>query len=399
MQEKITASTVGKLPTGTYSDPQLQGLRIRVRDGRAAFELRYTFAGRRSSLTIGATPTMGLREARVTAQMLKDCVARGLDPAERFRSLSDRAETGQRERAKTFGEILEPALADIIMVKRWKSPQSEAAWRHTLRDFAGPVLGDIPLDEIGREDVLRVLRPIWETKTETAVRLCGRLETVFNWCKAKGYMTVENPARWHGNISLFLPPPSRVREVVSHAAAPVDAVPDVFAKLWTANGTTGPMAVLFGALTATRVGEFIAARWNEIDRGAMVWTIPAERRKDRKPYPHRVPLNRYTLAVLDRLIRVGDFIFPGSYGEHASIATPLMSLRANGYAFTMHGFRSTFRDWAAIHEKDFVASEKCLMHAVGNKVTAAYLRTDMLETRRPIMLDWAEYCFGKIKLP
>lgn len=399
MQEKITVSNFASLPPGCHKDSQAAGLYIRVREGMATtFMLRYQRDGTRKSVSLGRYPLITLREARSTAILLMQGLARGIDPVSRWKEMTTLPANKVEKKVPTFSEILQPALNDITMVKRWKNVQSEKAWRHTLVDFAEPTLGGMPVNEIGREDILRVLRPIWETKTDTASRLCGRLETVLNWCKAKGYIEGENPARWHGNISLFLPAASAIREVRSHPAPRIDDVPNVFEKMWVAEGRIGPMAVLFGALTATRVGEFIAARWDEINFDDMIWTVPKERRKDRKPYPHRVPLNKFSIAVLERIPRISSYIFPGEVGKHASIATPITCLHAAGFDFTMHGFRSTFRDWAAINEKDFIASEKCLMHSVGNKVTAAYLRTDMLEPRRPIMTEWGQYCFSKVDL-
>jgi integrase len=253
---------------------------------------------------------------------------------------------------------------------------------------------------------LKVLEPIWSTKPETASRLRGRIEQILDWAKVRGYRLGENPARWRGHMDKLLPAKSKVRRVIHHAALPWAALPGFLAIVRVQNGDAAH-ALEFTILTAARTGETIAATWSEIDIGEKVWVIPADRMKGGRE--HRVPLSRRALAILDAMkpaqLQSKDapwpveakFIFGNAtLGQPLSNMALLMLLRRMGRSdLTTHGFRSTFRDWAA-EQTDFPndVAEKALAHVVGSKVEAAYRRGDLFEKRRQLMEDWATFCEG-----
>ena len=264
-----------------------------------------------------------------------------------------------------------------------------------MQTYVLPIIGDIPLDEIGIKEVLSIVEPIWTTKTETASRVLGQLATFLNWANVHGYRSGDNPAQWNGKISMILPSPNKVKEKKHHAAISIEEIPELCQQLW-GNPIQGNLAVLLGILTATRVQEFLDAKWEEFDFDNRIWYMPPERRKDGKAIPLRVPLSDQAIALLKKLPHLTDYVFPGTFAKTMSKTTPCKVLRDKGYNVTMHGMRSTFRDWAAITRQDWVASEKALSHSVGNEVTQAYLRTDMLDERREIMQRWADHCFKLI---
>ena len=258
-----------------------------------------------------------------------------------------------------------------------------------------PIIGDIPLDEIGIKDVLSIVEPIWTTKTETASRVLGQLATFLNWANVHGYRSGDNPAQWNGKISMILPSPNKVKEKKHHAAIGIKEIPELCQQLWE-KPIQGNLAVLQGILTATRMQEFLDAKWEEFDFDNRIWYMPPERRKDGKGIPLRVPLSDQAIALLKKLPHLTDYVFPGMFAKTMSKTTPCKILKEKGYNVTMHGMRFRFRDWAAITRQDWVVSEKALSHSVGNEVTQAYLRTDMLDERREIMQRWADHCFKLI---
>src|SRR5262249_4336949 len=237
--------------------------------------------------------------------------------------------------------------------------------------------------------VRQVLDPIWTTKAETASRVRGRIESILNWAKASGYRTGENPARWKGHLDHLLAERTKVSMVEHYAAMPYDQLPGLLVELRAQDGIVA-RALEFTILTAARVSEAVGARWSEINGD--VWTIPADRMKGGKP--HRAPLSRRAMDLLETLSRNGDLIFPGpKFGCALNINAPRKLLIGMGHHVTVHGFRSSFRDWAA--ERTNFPSEvadMALAHAVGSKVEAAYRRTDLFEQRRRLMQKWAAFC-------
>lgn len=275
----------------------------------------------------------------------------------------------------------------------WKNAKHAAQWTTTLKTYAYPLIGESPVQAIDTGLVLKVLEPIWTTKTETANRLRGRIESVLDWARVRGYRERENPARWRGHLEQLLPAPSKVQRVQHHAALPYADLPKFMEALRAQDGVSAS-ALEFAILTVARTGEVIGAKWSEIDLKERVWTIPAERMKAGKE--HRVPFSARTLAILKSMkaLGSGEYVFPGLNNKALSNMALLMLLRRMGREdITAHGFRSTFRDWAA-ERTNFPAevAEMALAHAVGDKVEAAYRRGDLFAKRRELMTAWAKAC-------
>lgn len=254
------------------------------------------------------------------------------------------------------------------------------------------MLGKKTVQSLTRDDILDVLRPIWSSKTETASRLRGRLEALFTFAIVSGKYPGQNPALWRGGLSLFLPPRAKIAPVEHQEAVSLAETKAVLHSLDLEKLSIEWAAIIFGILTCARVNEFAQARWSEIDMTSAVWSCP--RRKDGKDYPHRVPLSRQALLLLRGLKRTpdSDFIFASAHGSsgHISLETPRTLILKRLRHGTMHGFRSTFRDWAAEAGVDRVLAEKSLMRATGSAVEQAYQRSDLLEQHRPLMQAWAD---------
>ena len=264
-----------------------------------------------------------------------------------------------------------------------------------MKMYAYPALGKLPVAAIDKALVLKAIEPIWYTKTETASRVRGRIEAVLDFAKTRGYRTGENPATWDGNLVHALPARNTIAKVQHHAALPFAELPDFMAQLAAREGIAA-RALEFAILNASRTGEVICSRWSEIDLDAKLWTIPAGRMKAKKE--HRVPLTGRSLEILKALPREGDFVFPGGR-KGVSISNMAMAevlKRMGWFDITVHGFRSTFRDWAAerTNYPNHVV-EMALAHVVGNKVEAAYRRGDLFAKRARLMGDWAKYCMTR----
>ena len=261
--------------------------------------------------------------------------------------------------------------------------------------YVEPVIGDRKIDDIEREDVLAVLMPIWETKNETASRVRMRLEAVINWAIRHKYRKLANPATWRGNLEFDLPPVAKVKTVKHHGSMTFEEAKQVVSYLLDHLSVVSA-AILFGLATASRVNEFRLARWDEIKGNT--WYVPSERRKDGKPYPHRVPLNhlaKTALSMVDGKKR-GEFIFVNGRGNVIALDSPRLKLiDILKKRVTMHGCRSTFSDWCAENNKSETLREKSLMHATGNEVAQAYQRSDLLEQRRVLMDEWADALMEK----
>jgi integrase len=298
----------------------------------------------------------------------------------------------EKARAMTFRQCAE-AYIDAHKAS-WKNEKHAAQWPSTLETYAYPVIGNLSVQSVDVALIRKILDPIWNQKTETASRLRGRIETVLDWATVAGYSKGDNPARWRGHLDKMLPGRAKVQKVQHHAALPYSQVGAFMAAL-REQDSTAAAALEFAVLTAARTGEVIGATWNEIDLDAGVWTIPAERMKAKKE--HRVPLPRPALALLKRLhkARSGRYVFPGLKSDAAlSNMAMLQVLRRMGRAdLTVHGFRSTFRDWAA-EQTNFPREvcEQSLAHSLPDKVEAAYRRGDLFEKRCKLMDAWASFC-------
>lgn len=286
----------------------------------------------------------------------------------------------------TYADLWPRMLDDIAELKQWRNPESRRAWALSLGQYAQAAFGNLRPADIGRDEVLALLKPLWTTKTETAKRLRMRLETFFDWAKVHGFYAGDNPARWKGNLELFLPAASKVRKVAHHEAPTMDELRKTVAYCMEHPCPVSGL-ILFTIATVARIGESRLATKSEIKKDT--WIMPAARRKDGKAFPHRVPLSTLAADALD-MAADGDLLFTAT-GKPINIDSPRLKLcTILGRKVTMHGIRSTFRDWAAVEGIDFIAAEKALSHQVGTAVTQAYLREDMLEARRPIMERWAQ---------
>jgi integrase len=276
--------------------------------------------------------------------------------------------------------------------RKWKNSKHTAQFLSTLRMYAYPTLGKIPVGAVDKALVLKAIETIWYTKTETASRVRGRIEAVLDFAKTRGYRTGENPATWDGNLVHALPARGTIAKVEHHAALPYSELPDFMAQLALREGIAA-RALEFTLLTAARTGEVIGALWSEIDLDTKVWTIPADRMKVRKE--HRVPLTGRAVEILKALPRETDFVFPGGRkgAPISNMAMAQLLKRIERLDITVHGFRSTFRDWAA--ERTSYPNhivEMALAHVIGDKVEAAYRRGDLFDKRRKLMEAWAAYC-------
>jgi integrase len=340
---------------------------------------------------LGPVHTISLAKAREKARQYRELLLEGIDPMEHRRGVIDVALL----EAATVMTFKECALAYIDAHEAaWKNQKHVQQWKNTLTTYAYPVIGNLPVQGVDTGLVMKVLEPIWVSKSETASRVRGRIEVILDWAKVRAYRMGENPARWKGHLNTLLPSKSKVRRVRHHAALPYNQLGAFMVELRKREGF-GALGLELTILTAARTGEIINATWDEIDLDDRLWTIPAERMKTGKK--HRVPLSNPAITVLNklRIAKMSGFILPGKTKVHplsnmAFLQTLKRMKRPN---LTTHGFRSTFRDWAAErtafpHE----VAEMALAHAVGNKVEAAYRRGDMFEKRKRIMEDWADYC-------
>ena len=382
---------------GWYDDGG--GLRLQVtKSGAKSWVYRFMLAGKSREMGLGSLADVTLAEARATAAEARKLVKSGVDPiaqrdADREAARATAALAAAR--AMTFkqcaGAYIEAHRAG------WKNAKHATQWPNTLRDYAYPVFGELPVQDIDLPMVLKVLEPIWNEKTETASRVRGRIEAVLDWATVRGFRKGDNPARWRGQLSHLLAAPSKVQKVEHHAALPYVEV-GTFMAVLRQREAIAARALEFTILTAARTGEVIGATWAEIDLNAATWTIPGARMKAGRE--HRVPLSNRAFEILSEMakLRVSDAgdapVFPSARGNPLSNMAMAMLLRRMERAdLTAHGFRSTFRDWAAertAYPNEVV--EMALAHTVGNKVEAAYRRGDLFEKRGRLMTDWATFC-------
>ncbi len=387
---KLTARRVAsEKRKGKYGDGG--GLYLQVSaSGAKSWLFRFKMDGKAREMGLGSIHTIPLADARISAQAARKLIYDGVDPIE-DRKAKRNALKLETVTEKTFKEC---AAAYITSHQAaWKNRKHAAQWTSTLEKYAFPEIGDLSVASVDTGAVMRVLEPIWRTRTETATRVRGRVEAVLDWAKVQGYRKGENPARWKGHLSVLLPKKSDIAKVKHHSALPYSEIGDFLVEL---RGREGVVAIglEFLILTAGRTGEVIGAQWDEFD-GA-VWTVPADRMK--MGIEHKVPLSKPAIMAVDRARKVSSskvYVFPGMSGEKPiSNMAFLKLLERMGYEnLTGHGFRSTFRDWAA-EQSSFSreVAEKALAHALPDKVEAAYQRGDLFEKRRKLMEAWAVYC-------
>ena len=345
---------------------------------------------------LGSTALVGLAEARELAADARRLCKAGIDPIEQRKTERAAAEL-QRAQSLTFKEC----AARFIASQRdgWSNSKHVSQWENTLATYAEPVFGEIAVQDINTTLVLKVLEPIWPKKTETASRVRGRIEAVLDWATARGYRQSDNPARWRGHLDKLLPRPSKVRKVKHHAALPYKELSAFMFEL-RAIENTAARALEFLILTAGRTTEVLGAKLDEINARDRVWTIPSGRMK--AGAEHRVPLSARALQIIGEVTRPDNsaYLFPGRRSGRPLSNMSLLKLldRMGRCDLTAHGFRSTFRDWAA-EETYYVreVAEMALAHSIGDKVEAAYRRGDLFEKRKCMMDDWTKYCSGVAK--
>jgi integrase len=390
--QQLSAIQVARMKEpGRYSDGL--GLYLQVAPGGSkSWLFRFQRNGQARQMGLGPAHTVSLADARRAAQEARLQLLAGQDPIDARRSVLAAAAIARAE-GLTFRQAAEAYIA--AHRSSWKNPAHAKQWPSTLSAYVYPSIGALPVSAIDTGHIMHILEAIWSEKPDTAGRVRGRIELVLDWAKARGHRTGENPARWRGHLDKLLPPPTKVRARRHHPALPYKQAPKFMAALRKREGIAA-RCLEFTILTASRTGEAIGARWDEIDTKAGIWTIPAARMKGARI--HRVPLSKRVLAILKALPREGEFVFIGAReGQHLSNMAMLAVLKAMGRSdLTVHGFRSSFRDWAA-ETTNFPneVAEMALAHAVSDKVEAAYRRGDMFAKRRSLAEAWATFCMGQ----
>jgi len=373
--EPLSPLAVKRNGPGLYQDGEVKGLYLRVTEtGARGFLLRYMLSGRRRDMWLGSTRETTLAGARDAARAARDLIRKKIDPlAERHREQAENKRTAGlaewtfKKAAEAVHETLAPG---------WKNAKHADQWINTLTTYAFPKIGEKPVGEIAVADVLDVLKPIWNTKAETARRVRQRFDAVMQWATAHGY-AASNPVEAATTLL------AKQRDTVEHhAAMAVADVPAFLVELDKRTPSSGALALRFAILTAARSGEVRGAVWDELDLQAKVWTIPAERMKAGRP--HRVPLSDAAIKML-RALQVSakhiggfDLIFPGAKGQPLSDMTLAAVLKRMKVDATVHGFRSSFRNWCAENGVSRELAERALAHVVADKTEAAYNRTDQL---------------------
>jgi integrase len=390
---RLTALKVMKVKgPGMYADGA--GLYLQVTGDGArrvakSWIYRYTLRGRARQMGLGSLSSFGLAEARLKAAECRRLKYEGIDPidardSKRVQAILDAAQV------LTFSQCAEQYVA--VHRSGWRNRKHAAQWTATLKTYADPIIGAVPVQNVDTALVMKILEPMWSNKPETASRLRGRMQAILDWATVRGYRQGENPARWRGHLDKLLPARARVRKVKHHAALAYEELPNFMAALSRERGIAA-RALEFLILTTARTGEVIGARPSEFN--GSVWTVPGERMKCGKE--HRVPLSTPALAIVERMKAQcgGEYLFPGGKrGRPLSNMAMLVLLDRMGWSgLTAHGFRSTFRDWTA-ERTDFPreVAEMALAHTTDNKVEAAYRRGDLFQKRVALMDQWAKFC-------
>jgi integrase len=380
MRNRLTARKVETAKPGKYSDGG--NLYLVVSDaGTRKWVLRFTWRGKAREMGLGSATAVPLADAREKAASARRMVAQGFNPLDERKRTSD---------VPTFGEMADQVRQSLSA--GFRSGPHKLQWKSSLATYGAP-LKDKSVDTITTDDILAVLKPIWTTRPETASRVRGRIEKVLDAAKARGFREGENPARWRGHLDHLLPRPSKLARG-HYAAMPYGSVAAFIGELRQREAMAA-LALEFCILTAARSGEVLGARWSEIDLDNGLWTVPAERMKAERE--HRVPLSDRALTLLKQLaeLRTSDFVFPGQRKDRPLSDKTMLRMLSQMKAdtVTVHGFRSSFRDWAG-NETPFPREviETALAHVIGDKAEQAYRRSDALEKRRQLMEAWAAYC-------
>lgn len=376
---------------GLHAVGGVAGLYLQIaKGGSRSWILRATVGSKRRDIGLGGFPDVPLAEAREKARAARSKIAEGVDVVMERQSARQALITAQAKRL-TFKEAA--ARKHAAIVHQFRNLKHRQDWISSLERCAFPIIGAMDVSEIQTAHVLAVLKPIWETRTETASRVRARIEAVLSWATVAKYRTGENPARWAGNLSELLPKPSKIQTRAHLAALPWQKVPELMAELRQREGTSA-RALEFAILTAARSGEVRGMAWDEIDAQRGVWTVPAERMKAKKP--HDVPLSPRALEIARAQPRLegSPYVFAAPRGGMLSDMTLSMFLRRMRPGVTVHGTaRSGFKDWARNRTRyaDEV-SELCLAHVNSDATRAAYARDGLLSQRAALLREWAEFC-------
>lgn len=389
---KLSAVRIAKEKTpGYYADGGNLWLRVSA-SGSKSWTFVYTVNGRTREMGLGGLHKVSLERARQKATQERAKLGDGVDPIDVRQSARDQASTVVARRV-TFSEAAKRYIA--AHSPTWSNEKHAAQWTATLETYAAPWIGSLPVAAVDTTLIMKVLEPIWTTKTETATRVRQRVENVLDWATTQGLRDGANPARWKGHLDNLLPKPGKIAgaAVVHHRALPFEGVPQFMIDLRQQQGVAA-RALEFTVLTACRSNEVLGARWEEIDLENDLWVIPAGRMKMKKE--HRVPLNVRAgelLLIMKKLTDGTGFVFPGmKAGRPLSNMAMTTVLRRMKVDAVPHGFRSSFRDWAS--EKTTYQKEVCemsLAHAIGDKVEAAYRRGDLFDKRRKLMHAWCDF--------
>ena len=401
LNNALTATAVKHAKPGRHGDGG--GLFLLVKPtGMRSWVFRYQVGGKVRDMGLGSAAGPGavpLAEARTKVVDLLRNVRSGVDPlGDRERRAVESAAKAELEKVQAISFKTVAAAFIAANEAGWRNAKHRAQWASTLESYAYPHFGDTPVADIGTSHVMAALEPIWTKTPETASRVRARIESVLDYARARDWRTGENPARWRGHIANMLPRAAKIAKVEHHAALPwreIGAFVDDLRK----RPAVAARALEFTVLTAARTGETLGAQWSEIDINAKLWTVPAHRMKAGRQ--HRVPLSTAAMDLLTEMakLRTSDdeaaFVFPGARAKRPlSQMSMLMLMRRMGRRdLTAHGFRSTFRDWAA-EATDYPneMAETALAHLVSDQVEAAYRRGDMMERRRAMMEGWARFC-------
>ena len=396
----LTTFEIKHAQVGMHADGG--GLYLQVANGGGrSWIFRYQLNGRRREMGLGSAADLSVTKARALAEEFKARTKKGRDPLQEKKAAEAQAAVTAAEDTKRevlAGKTFSTVAVEYIRAHEagWRNAKHAQQWTNTLRTYVYPLIGDLPISEVTTDHVLEILEPLWSAKPETATRVRSRLELVIAYAKARKWFQGTNPAVWRGHISALLPSPSKIREVRHHPALAWTDMADFMVRLRAMPGT-GARALEFVILTCVRSGEGRGATWPEINLATKVWTVPGKRMKAGKE--HRVPLSNAAVTLLEKLprIRGENLLFPGARSNRplSDMSLSAVLKRMKTTEVTVHGFRSTFRDWAAettLHHPDLV--EMALAHTIANKVEAAYRRGDMLDKRRVLMDDWADWCRG-----
>lgn len=380
----LTAKSVRELrEPGRYPVGTVPGLMLWISPaGARSWVLRTMVGARRADIGLGGYPGVTLADAIDKARATKDEISKGVDPVQKKRDEQSSSE-------RTFRKIAEKYIA--LKKTEWKSAKHGQQWENTLETYAYPTIGHLPVSAIEMSHIITLLEKHWNTKNETMVRVRNRIEMILDSAAVQGFRSKENPARWKGNLSMILPAPRKVNKRKHHKALPFAAIPDFIKTLNLVEGISA-RGLKFAILTAARSGEVRGATWSEIDLDAAMWEIPASRMKSGRA--HRVPLTHAAVSLLNTMPRFKDcdLVFPGRSLTELSDMSLLAVMRRMKVDAVPHGFRSSFRDWAA--ETTSHPNEVCemaLAHAVGDETEEAYRRGDLLQKRTKLMEDWAAF--------